>query len=132
MKRGTEEYKTYHREWKRNNPLSEEQKEARRLYMSARYKANPHKYRDDQLKRHYGISLDAYNTLVESQNGLCAICKKKPDGARSSLQVDHDHETGRVRGLLCSKCNTGLGLFNEKPAILAEAIDYLRRYLDNA
>jgi Autographiviridae endonuclease VII len=132
VKRGSEEYKTYHREWKKKNPLSEEQREARRIYMAAYYKANPDIHRNTQLKRNYGINLESYKVLVESQNGLCAICKKKPEGSRSTLQVDHDHETGRVRGLLCNPCNTGLGLFKEEPAVLTEAIEYLRRYDGNA
>ena len=64
--------------------------------------------------------------MLDAQDYLCAICKGGPDG-RGRLHVDHDHESGRVRGLLCSNCNLGLGKFKDDPALVREAARYLLR-----
>jgi len=61
-----------------------------------------------------------------AQGGVCAICGGINDND-DALSVDHDHETGRIRGLLCSKCNKGLGSFNDDPELLRKAIAYLER-----
>ncbi len=66
-----------------------------------------------------------YNAMLERQAGVCAICAEKPKGGR--LAVDHIHGTETVRGLLCGRCNTALGLFKDDPERLAVAIKYLRR-----
>ncbi len=74
--------------------------------------------------KRYGITIDEYDTLLRSQNGVCAICSREPvDGQR--LAVDHDHKTGKVRGLLCFKCNTGLGHLGDSLDTLKRAVDYL-------
>lgn len=65
-----------------------------------------------------------YQALFDKLDGRCAICRKTPTG-RMGLCVDHDHETGRVRGLLCWKCNTALGVFDDDTAKLRAAIAYL-------
>lgn len=75
------------------------------------------------LKR-YGISASDYLWVLDVQGGVCAICKRPPKGKR--LAVDHDHKTGKVRGLLCSKCNTLLGNADDQPLILLSAVEYLR------
>lgn len=86
------------------------------------------------LKRHYGISKVRYLEMVESQNGLCAICgneetaTKRGSTEKRSLAVDHCHKGGHVRGLLCSKCNTGLGSFRDNPSLLSAAIAYLAKH----
>src|SRR5262249_21807941 len=67
--------------------------------------------RSHHLRRQYGISLDEYDAWVARQNGACAICKRKFD---KTLCVDHCHATGVVRGLLCRKCNTGLGCYDDE------------------
>ncbi len=76
-------------------------------------------------KRKYGVSDAEFKALLESQGGLCAICRRGR-GTRE-FSVDHDHSTGLVRGLLCDPCNHGLGSFRDDPAILASAISYLGR-----
>jgi hypothetical protein len=75
----------------------------------------------------YGITTDELLRLEQESNGLCAICNRPPSGesGEARLAVDHDHATGKVRGLLCGKCNKGLGLLQDDPAILAAAIAYL-------
>lgn len=76
----------------------------------------------------YGINGKAYKELYAKQGKACAICKKPGDPTkRLPLAVDHCHKTGIVRGLLCQKCNTGLGQFNDDPDILFEAVEYLER-----
>jgi hypothetical protein len=74
------------------------------------------------LKRFYSITLEDFERLVAEQNGKCAICGETPQGI---LRVDHNHKTGRVRGLLCDPCNVGLGAFRDNPVSLIEAVKYL-------
>ena len=80
-------------------------------------------------RRAYGITPDEYAALLESQGGVCAICKQpettKRGGLLVGLAVDHDHGSGRVRGILCTNCNQGLGRFADDPARLRAAGDYL-------
>lgn len=80
-----------------------------------------------RLLRQYGLSLDAYESMVRAQEGRCAICRQdEPDRRRGRLAVDHDHRTGVVRGLLCTRCNTGLGAFGDDPEMVRTAERYLR------
>lgn len=94
--------------------------------------ANPDYHKNVFLKRHYGIGIDRYNEMLVAQRGCCAICAKPEaneiKGKVVSLAVDHDHATGTVRALLCSACNTALGLFNDDPGLLDKAKAYLERY----
>ena len=80
------------------------------------------------LMRLYGITTDKYNKMFSDQNGCCAICETHICSTGRSLAVDHDHETGKVRGLLCSNCNTALGKFKDNKLILQKAIDYLNHH----
>ncbi len=79
----------------------------------------------------YGITPEGYELILTSQSGCCAICKKpetvEHEGKIKNLAVDHDHKTGRVRGLLCDGCNTGLGRFKDSIEALREAIKYLEK-----
>lgn len=65
---------------------------------------------------------------IESHSGLCDICSKPGDGRWSELSIDHCHGTGHFRGMLCSSCNRGLGLFQDDPVLMSKAIDYLIQY----
>lgn len=87
---------------------------------------NPRKIKNYMLKSNYGITIEDYERILQKQNGVCAICKC-PDEYRDVLSVDHCHKTGEVRGLLCNLCNTGLGRFEDNPALLASALKYLLR-----
>lgn len=85
-----------------------------------------------QFKTKYGITIEDYETLRDAQGRACAICGRVDPIGRVSkfgpeywLAVDHDHDTGRVRGLLCSNCNQALGLLNENPDLVRKAIAYL-------
>jgi len=66
--------------------------------------------------------------MVDDQDGVCAICGEPPGGRWKKLHVDHDHETGRVRALLCVSCNRALGWFRDNPEILRKAIVYLEEH----
>lgn len=88
-------------------------------------------YRGTHLKK-YGLTLQEYTTLLEQQGGVCAICACAP--CRRRFAVDHDHTDGNIRGLLCSNCNTGIGLLGDSPGRLQAAIAYLspKRHLRSA
>ena len=88
-------------------------------------------YKDKQtwydLKRNFGLEPEDFHRMLISQNGLCFICKTPMDGDRNVL-VDHSHKTGKIRGLLCKCCNTGLGMFRDNILILSNAIEYIRKW----
>lgn len=90
------------------------------------YKRKRLSRKDRTLRRQYGITLEQYDTKVKMQGGKCAICNLDP--GRHPLHVDHDHATGKVRDLLCPKCNVLLGLATERVALLRAAADYLERH----
>jgi len=72
----------------------------------------------------YGLTEDDYVVLLEQQNGLCAVCK---EASEKTLEVDHNHETGAVRGLVCHSCNAGMGSLRDDPELLRAAADYLEK-----
>ncbi len=86
--------------------------------------ADPEAWKDADQKRKHGIPLGAYARMLANQDGGCAICGREPGDKR--LHIDHDHETGVIRSLLCESCNRGLGFFFDDPEKLSEAIRYLR------
>ena len=104
-------------------------------YKAKWYRANRSRSRNTQLIYKFGITLKEYNRMVQSQGGVCAICGGVNDTRRrgthngkniaTSLAVDHNHKTGKVRGLLCSTCNTSIGSFKDDPVLLKKAIHYL-------
>jgi hypothetical protein len=73
----------------------------------------------------YGLSEDAYDALLQSQNYSCALCKSKDPKRKQGFVVDHDHDTGRIRGLLCHPCNIALGMLGDNVSGLQKAISYL-------
>ncbi len=90
---------------------------------------NKEKLLDYDLKRRFGISVDEYNKLLAEQGGVCSICGRPEThtyrGKTKKLSVDHNHETGEIRGLLCYKCNLGIGQFEDS----IELLDRAKRYL---
>ncbi len=85
---------------------------------------NPDKVRSAKLKHKFGITLKQFNTWMEIQNGCCAICETK----MTKPNVDHDHKDGHFRGILCWRCNASIGKFNDDPALLEKAAQYLRTH----
>ena len=83
-------------------------------------------------EKSFGITEEDYEVILEQQRGVCAICGDGPNAhwVRSQknkvLAVDHDHKTGKIRGLLCAKCNAGLGAFLDNPKLLRKAVKYLK------
>ena len=97
-----------------------------RAYMASRRAADPEYSWKQSLKRLYGITPDEYFELLAAQGGGCAICTaEKPGGRGKRFHVDHDHETGEVRGLLCHACNIGLGAFGDDIDRMTAAMAYL-------
>ena len=90
-------------------------------------KSNRENAREERLKREYGITLEQHKHMFISQNGCCAICENKFTN-RKHINVDHNHITGQVRQLLCTKCNGGIGYFNENPTTLQKAIEYINKW----
>lgn len=84
----------------------------------------------NKLLRVYKMTIEQYDSILKSQGGVCAICGtsdpgKNAWGTTSEFHVDHDHLSGEIRGLLCIKCNVGLGKFSDDVYMLDKAIDYL-------
>lgn len=82
--------------------------------------------RETYLLRAYGLTLDMYQQKLEDQGFVCAICKR-PDGL-GNLSIDHNHETGEVRGLLCRACNAAIGALGDDIVLLEKALEYLKIY----
>lgn len=101
------------------------------------YRRDPLRHRDRNLRNAYGIGLAEYEALLDQQEGRCAICQiPESESIRrvgryrkelSGLEVDHCHATGKIRGLLCFKCNRSIGVLGDTAEKLQRAIDYLRK-----
>ena len=135
----------YTREWYKNN------KEKRQAYYKDYVAKNPEKIRKHRdksikklsadpvwvakrkawhtnwwLRRTYGISPEQWQSMLDAQGGLCALCRKRVRGRGDRLDVDHCHDTGRVRGLLCRHCNIALGILGDNPEKMERVMRYLR------
>ena len=101
-------------------------KEHRRLNPRVRL---PEIARASGLKARYGMTLEQYAAMLAAQGGGCAICgSATSSGCKNSFHVDHNHKTGNVRGILCQRCNTGIGSLREDATILRRAISYLEKH----
>ena len=90
---------------------------------------NPSRSRRLHLKRKYGLTFAEFDKMLTEQNNSCAICKSSVAGGKSNrFMVDHDHETGRVRGLLCKSCNIALGEAKDDLTTLKNMINYLSKH----
>jgi hypothetical protein len=99
------------RRWRENN----------RDKIAAKNREYRKRHPDVNMKYKYDLDMDGYNALLEKQGGVCAICRRP-----GKLVVDHDHETGKVRGLLHHNCNKAIGMFEDNPEFLEGAAAYLR------
>lgn len=109
------------RRWQRENP--ERREKYQQLYRASGRKAISD--RRSYLKRSFGMTLEQYDAMLSAQGGGCAICGRPPS-ARISLHVDHDHDTGRIRALLCFPCNNALGLLQESEGVVLKMLGYLQ------
>ncbi len=89
---------------------------------------DPKKKQEQNWQNRYGISRRAYNRLHDYQNGMCAACGGPPGAEDGVFRIDHDHATGKVRGLLCLQCNAALGNVHDKPEVLARLKLYLEAH----
>lgn len=104
-------------------------------YNRARYVADPDRFkangREQRLRQRYGITVEQYDAMLEAQDGVCAICGRPDVGIHYRTQkamrlaVDHDKNTGEIRGLLCRHCNQGLGQFGHDSERLRQAAHYM-------
>jgi hypothetical protein len=95
-----------------------------RAYTNEWRKKNPEHARKSSLRRKFGLFVEHYEALLRSQKGGCAICGSQNLNGKA-LAVDHCHKTGKIRGLLCAKCNTGIGLFGDSIQLLKAAAEYV-------
>jgi hypothetical protein len=117
------------REYEKNNienkrKYRKDNNKSRVEYMKKFRSENKEMVQNSRLKKIYGISYQDYSLMLESQKYVCAICEKVCQTGRS-LAVDHCHTTGKIRGLLCSKCNVSIGLLNDDYKLLEKAYKYL-------
>jgi len=115
-------------EWKESESSADKAAYARQWR-----KNNPEKDKNNNLKKQYGITLGDYDAMARTQNGLCAICNNPEysldkDGGPRMMAVDHCHETGKVRALLCARCNKALGAFKDSPELLRKAALYIESF----
>ena len=120
------EYYRIRKNMKLSSSYSYECKECTKTRIKQNYRENPDIEKNRHLKRNYNMTLDDYNILLEEQNSCCAICgTDKPGGWGKAFAVDHDHKTGKVRGLLCKSCNIALGEVDDSLTTLKRMIEYL-------
>ena len=93
-----------------------------------KYHENKDIRRDQNLRRLYGITLEDYNQMFAEQDGCCACCGRHSTEFTKRLAVDHDHETGEVRALLCTHCNTAYGSLNENEERIHQLLQYHRSF----
>ena len=118
--------KEYTKQWHKDNPKYNE--EYRKKYHSENEDKIKKQHKESHLKRKYGIDLETYNQMFNEQEGKCKICGIHQSELKKSLAVDHCHNTGKVRGLLCDHCNHVLGKVKDDVSILESAIKYLKEY----
>ncbi len=104
--------------------LTERDKEKMREYYLRNKPVEVLRRRENHLKKTYGLSLDDYDKLLAGQDGVCKICHRPK--MVNNLHVDHCHSTGRIRGLLCVRCNYVLGLFHDEQILFERSIKYLK------
>ena len=129
-------HRNYQAKYKRNSRnKDEESKEKARKYAREYRKKNKDLYRSSQMKTMFGITLEDYNKMFEEQKGLCAICglpeSHKNMYGLKGLSIDHNHHSGKVRGLLCNNCNLAIGQLKVDKfgtLNLEMAIRYLKLY----
>lgn len=127
MRRQLETRRDEINEQKRERYAADPETHRRRSRDHAR--ANPEAMMDKQYQRYYGLTLAEYEAMVAERGGLCDICHRPETltqrGKVKRLSVDHDHDTGAVRGLLCSACNRALGFLGDDPERVASAAAYI-------
>jgi len=129
----TEEIRNKIRDSKLGKTLSEfHRKQISKSLSGKKYPGRRNKMSDEEkIAKHYKISVEEYRSLVNHHNGKCRLCGRgnSQSGKSIRLCVDHNHKTGKVRGLLCNQCNHAIGLFQDNPKLLRKAADYLEELI---
>lgn len=124
-KENKDKVKAQRNEWNKQNPEK---------VKSYRKKVEPEQIRQYIIKREYNLSWEEYQKLYVEFKGLCGICAKPlsliKTNSEHTAHIDHDHLTGKVRGILCRSCNRGIGYLNDSPERLQKAATYLETYGD--
>lgn len=107
-------------------------KDCKRKWRSEHRKKYPEKARirdfANDLMKHYGITPEKYQEMDRRQKGRCACCGRHKSNFKRGLHVDHDHKSGKIRALLCTRCNPGIGYFEHSIPMLKRAIRYLEKF----
>lgn len=119
-----EHYLAYNRKWVKENP-DKAKASRKRAYERAKSSIRE-KSRNHHRKKKYGLSPEQYNAMFDAQNKTCAICKSSEPFSKFGWHVDHCHVSGAVRGILCNRCNTSMGMAGDSIERLRAMIDYLR------
>lgn len=120
-----EKYRARARKWHLEN--KERSKEANKQWKLKNVEYTKQYMRKYSILKRYGMTWKQYSKLLEDQKQCCAICSVSQESLSYKFHVDHNHVTGKIRGLLCSKCNVALGQLNEDINLFNKAINYLRR-----
>lgn len=122
-------------QWRESNP-DKRKEQKRRHYEKHKdkidqrakdwYENNKERHVNNALLRKYGVTLDQYNLLRAQQDFRCAVCNAHETDVGKQMFVDHDHVTGKIRKLLCTKCNVGIGMLQDNPDIMERAAKYIR------
>lgn len=117
----------YHRNGRPGARCKRCDNERSRTWQASNPELNKRIKRSVWLKKNYGIDIEKFEQMISEQGGVCAICGRLPNHAKG-FAVDHDHSTGKLRGILCGHCNGGLGLFKDDVASLRSAADYIEKW----
>ncbi len=124
-KKNLDYYKDYHKEYNLVHGKALRVKNRDKMSFSKK---------KSMLKKKFGLSIEQYEDILLKQDGVCAICfrpelsSNRISGRPDSLCVDHNHKTGKMRGLLCRRCNRSIGLFDDSPELLIQAFRYLMEH----
>lgn len=131
MPKRTPEQKENRRLAAQSPEVREKNAEAQKRWREKNPESSDYQSFKKKLKNKYKITVEEYEDLLIRQNGVCAICRTASTATKGGrrLAVDHDHKTGKVRGLVCMKHNALLGCADDSEVILLSAIDYLRRHV---
>lgn len=121
------------RAWREANPErviahnSNKDREDNKKRCKESYRRNPNAYKDSNMRRMYGISLEEFRQLLETQQGICAAC----DEELEKPVLDHNHITGKIRGIICSACNLALGMTKDSSKKLRKLADYVDKHAES-
>jgi hypothetical protein len=114
-----------HREYKKEYDIIYRQKNKERIISDKKLWHKSDNGKNYRLVKNFGITLEEYNKMFDEQKGLCYICS---EADTVKLAVDHNHNTGAIRRLLCKKCNVAIGLLKEDPQIIENVLNYIKQF----